>query len=57
MEERNNAYIQYLLEFYGNQAQGLCPRDVRPNSFAEITSSDEPSYLDDLVDIIERLKF
>lgn len=56
MEEKNNAYIKYLLEFYEGQAQGLKPKNVRPNSFAEITSSDEPSYLDDLVDVIERLK-
>nr|DAY48207.1 MAG TPA: protein of unknown function (DUF4911) [Caudoviricetes sp.] len=57
MEEKNNAYIKYLLEFYDGQAQGLRPKDVRPNSFAEITGSDEPSYLDDLVDVIEKLKY
>ena len=56
MGERNNAYIKYLLEFYEGQAQGLKPKDIRPNSFAEITGSDEPSYLDDLVDVIEKLK-
>lgn len=57
MEERNNAYIKYLLEFYDGQAQGLRPKDVRPNSFAEMTGSPEPSYLDDLVDVIEKLKY
>ncbi len=57
MEERNNAYIKYLLEFYNDQVQGLKPKDVRPNSFVEITGVDEPSYLDDLVDVIEKLKY
>ena len=57
MEERNNAYMKYLLEFYNDQAQGLKPKDVRPNSFAEITGSEGPSYLDDLVDVIEKLKY
>ena len=57
MGERSNAYIKYLLGFYDGQVQGLRPKDVRPNSSAEITGSDEPSYLDDLVDIIEKLKY
>lgn len=55
--EENNAYLKYLLEFYDGQVQGVRPKEVRPNSFAEVTGSDEPSYLDDLVDIIEKLKF
>jgi len=56
MEREINAYIKYLLEFYQTQAEGLCPKDVRPNSFAEVTGLNEPSYLDDLVDVIEKLK-
>ncbi len=57
MEERNNTYLKYLLEFYDGQTKGIRPKDVRPNSFAEITGLDEPSYLDDLVDVIEKLKY
>lgn len=57
MEEKNNAYLKYLLEFYDGQVQGIRPKEVKPNTFAEVTGSDEPSYLDDLVDIIEKLKF
>lgn len=57
MDERNKAYIQYLLEFYEGQAERIRPKDIRPDSFYEITLSTEPSYFDNLVDVIEKLKY
>lgn len=52
----NRTYIKYLLEFYTKQAQGLIEKESRPLYFEQIVDGDDNLYLNDLVDVIEKLK-
>lgn len=53
---KNRIYVEYLIEFYSKQAKGLIEPESRPLYFKKVVDGDDEIYLNDLVDVIEKLK-